>query len=122
MVEPATPAVVRGMERLLNKNRAVGTEQLSSMSGRNLRSKGKLGGDNAAGHRSAEGKADSAGAAPVPVSKATFPHIRQVPALLRAQGGERAQQTGRARKRRRRRQQQQQQQRHATSGSNTACV
>ena len=50
-----------------------------NVSGHNLRSKGKLTAEHAAGHRPSDEKGDSAGAAaPLPLSKADFPHIRQV--------------------------------------------
>ncbi len=49
-----------------------------NVSGHNLRSKGKLTAEHAAGHRPSDEKGDSAGAAaPLPLSKADFPHIRQ---------------------------------------------
>ncbi len=54
-------------------------EAMNASSGHNLRSKGKLAAEHAAGHRPSDGKGDSAGAAaPLPLSKANFPHIRQV--------------------------------------------
>ena len=98
------------------------------MSGHNLRSKGKLGADNAGGHRSAEGKADSAGAAAqAPVSKASFPHIRQVPALRERKaratdGHSNKEEAAAAAAGRQKQQRQQQQQHHATSGLNAVCV
>jgi len=53
-------------------------ERGMNVSGHNLRSKGKLTAEHAAGHRPSDEKGDSAGAAaPLPLSKADFPHIRQ---------------------------------------------